>query len=94
VYFKSGHLACRRCQDAVYASQVCDKHPRPALQAIKLGNFLSWKTYIPSAIASAYKHDYAQKQHNSQRTLPANVSARDVSSSSSNYSTRGLMHWR
>src|SRR5262249_28354991 len=34
VYFKGGHLACRRCQDAVYASQACDKDTRPVLQAI------------------------------------------------------------
>lgn len=35
LYFKTGHLACRRCQSAVYASQVCDKCTRPVLQAQK-----------------------------------------------------------
>jgi hypothetical protein len=36
LYFKNGHLACRRCQGAIYASQVCGKHSRPILQAKRL----------------------------------------------------------
>src|SRR5262245_61284441 len=39
VYFKGGHLACRRCCNAIYASQVCGKHSRLILQAIRLKTF-------------------------------------------------------
>jgi hypothetical protein len=44
VYFKGGHLACRRCTNAVYASQVCSgRATRSALQAHRLQAFLKHK---------------------------------------------------
>ena len=42
LYFRYGNLNCRRCSNAIHASQACDKHTRPALQMTKLGNFLTW----------------------------------------------------
>jgi hypothetical protein len=41
-----GTFACRRCHDAIYASQVCGKHSRPILQAKRLRTFLELKTYM------------------------------------------------
>src|SRR5262249_27669843 len=35
LYFHRAKLACRRCHDATYASRICDKRQRPALQAIR-----------------------------------------------------------
>jgi hypothetical protein len=46
VYFKGGHLACRRCCGATYASRQCDKRLRPILQAKRLQNFLQLKAYM------------------------------------------------
>jgi hypothetical protein len=46
LYFKGGSLNCRRCINAVYASQSCDKHSRPVLQTLRLQTFLKLKTYI------------------------------------------------
>jgi hypothetical protein len=43
IYFKGGHLGCRRCVDATYASRVLDKHTRPILQALRLQAFLKHK---------------------------------------------------
>jgi hypothetical protein len=44
IYFKGGRLACRRCTDAVYASQLCSgRATRSALQALRLQAFLKHK---------------------------------------------------
>jgi hypothetical protein len=44
LYFKYGSLKCRRCADAVYASQTCSKRLRPILQAQRTHLFLKLKT--------------------------------------------------
>lgn len=46
LYFKGGSLNCRRCVDAVYASQSCSKRLRPILQAQRIKTFLQLKSYI------------------------------------------------
>jgi hypothetical protein len=43
IYFRGGNLACRRCSNAIYASQACDKHKRPALQSHRITQFLKFK---------------------------------------------------
>jgi hypothetical protein len=43
LYFRHANLACRRCTKAIYASQVCGKHSRPALQAHRIKQFLQFK---------------------------------------------------
>jgi hypothetical protein len=70
VYFKGGHLACRRCCGATYASRQCDKRLRPILQAKRLQNFLQLKTYmsqrnrqrIKARIASAPQQELKSKR--------------------------------
>src|SRR5262245_15364460 len=94
LYLHHGNLSCRRCGNAIYASQVCDKHSRPTLKAIKLRNFLNWKTYMSQRnrqrIEARLSSNAAQQAHlNSKR-----LSHEHVQRPSSNYSTRGLMHWR
>src|SRR5262245_20550701 len=34
LYFRHTNLACRRCSNAIYASQACDTDSRPILQAL------------------------------------------------------------
>ena len=91
LYFKSGHLACRRCQDAIYASQLCGKHSRPILQAKRLRTFLELKS--------------GMSQRNRQRfqarlstTKPLELASERIQDRAKlpqgNYSTRGAMHWR
>jgi hypothetical protein len=43
LYFRSGNLACRRCSNAIYASQACDQYKRPTLQAHRIAQFLKLK---------------------------------------------------
>jgi hypothetical protein len=43
LYFDGGRLACRRCVNAIHASQVLDKRTRPALQAHRLQAFIMHK---------------------------------------------------
>ena len=42
LYFRYGNLACRRCSNAIYASQVCGKHSRPVLQTHRIKQFLEF----------------------------------------------------
>jgi hypothetical protein len=43
VYWHNNTIACKRCCKARYASQVCDKHSRPILQAARIQSFLDNK---------------------------------------------------
>ena len=56
LYFNYGNLACRRCTDAIYASQVCGKHSRPALQTHRIKQFLEFNQASPAKLYNAYKH--------------------------------------
>jgi hypothetical protein len=92
LYFRHGSLACRRCCDATYASRVCSKRQRPALQAKRLQNFLEFKTYmskrnrqrIKARIATAPKQEFKSKR----------LAHHSIPLPQSNYQTRGAMHWR
>src|SRR2546430_12746765 len=46
---ESSHLACRRCTNAIYASQVCNKHSCPALQTVNtpISNRIIDKARLP-----------------------------------------------
>jgi hypothetical protein len=43
LYFTYGSLKCRRCSNSIYASQACDQHSRPALQAHRIRQFIKAK---------------------------------------------------
>jgi hypothetical protein len=91
VYFKGGHLACRRCCNATYASRQCDKRQRPILQAKRLQFFLEHKPCmgknnrrrITARIAIAPEQELKTSRIPDKALLPQ-----------SNYCTRGAMHWR
>jgi hypothetical protein len=92
LYFKAGHLACRHCQGATHASQVCSKRLRPILQAQRLKTFFELKSgmsrrnqqRLKARITAAVRQELKSKRlaHHSI-TIPF-----------SNYRTRGAMHWR
>jgi hypothetical protein len=46
VYHQHRHLACRRCQHAIYASQNLGKHTRPILQVSRIASFLDSKSRL------------------------------------------------
>jgi hypothetical protein len=92
VYFQHGHLACRRCCDATYASRACSKRLRPVLQAKRLQAFLSLKTYIrknnrqrlKARLVTAPKQDFTSKRLNHYA----------IQHPQHNYNTYGAMPWR
>jgi hypothetical protein len=43
IYFRSGNLACRRCCNAIHASQAVNQFNRPKLQAHRITQFLKLK---------------------------------------------------
>lgn len=92
VYFKGGHLGCRRCCDATYASRVLGKRTRRILQAKRLQNFLQLKSYmskrnrqrIAARIATAPSKELKSKR----------LSHHSIQLPQRNHCTRGAMHWR
>jgi hypothetical protein len=92
VYFKGGHIACRRCINAVYASQVCSgRVMRSALQAKRLQFFFEHKSGMWKSTRQRLKARIV--------TAPEQVTSKRLAHYSiplpqSNYRTRGAMHWR
>jgi hypothetical protein len=92
IYFRSGHLACRRCWNATYASRACSKRLRPILQAKRLQAFLKFKRYmsqrnrqrIKARIPTAPSQDFKSKR----------LSHYAIQHPQHNYGTQGAMHWR
>jgi len=93
LYFKGEHLACRRCTNAVYASQVCSgRATRSALQAKRIQAFLSLKSYmgrsnrqrLKARLVTAPRQDFISKR----------LAHYSIPLPQSNYRTRGAMHWR
>jgi hypothetical protein len=46
LYHLHRHLACRRCQYAIYASQALSKSTRPVLQVSRIASFLDSKSKL------------------------------------------------
>ena len=92
LYFRHLNLACRRCTNALYASQTCDKHTRPILQALRLETFLKLKSYMGQRNRRRLKARIP-KTH-SKRLNSKRLSHHMIQLPHSNYSTRGAMHWR
>jgi hypothetical protein len=90
LYFNGGHLACRRCHNAVYASQVCGKHSRPILQAKRLRTFLELKSYMSKRNRERLKARLTPEQGRLTTKRLANDA---IQRPQGNYRTRGAMHW-
>jgi hypothetical protein len=91
LYFHRLNLACRRCCNAIHASQLCGKHSRPILQAKRLRTFLEFKSGMSQRkrqrltirLTTAKALELASERIQDRAKLPQG-----------NYGTRGLMHWR
>jgi hypothetical protein len=92
VYFKGGHLACRRCCDATFASRQCSQRQRPILQAKRLQNFLELKSYM----SKHNRQRIAARMPKAQSKLldSKRLAHHSIPLPQSNYRTRGAMHWR
>ena len=92
LYFHHGRLACRFCANAVYASQLCSKQSRPALQTIRLRHFLEHK-------GAMCETNIERLQARIERTAPQQLNIKRLANPrimlpQGNYRTRGQMHWR
>jgi hypothetical protein len=92
LYFRHFNLACRRCTNALYASQVCDKHSRPTLQALRLENLLKFKSYMGQR--NRRRLIARIPKTHSKRLDSKRLSHHMIGLPQSNYRTRGAMHWR
>jgi hypothetical protein len=61
LYYLNRSLACRRCSNARYASQVCDKHSRPVLQAARVQSFLDNKPRLFRSARERLEKKFGQK---------------------------------
>jgi len=91
LYFHCANLSCRRCiiGGAIYASQTCNKHSRPILQATRLQYFINHKRYLRKTTQSALKARLASLGSTSSR-LPKRVSSYRVQLPITNYNVAPL----
>jgi hypothetical protein len=92
VYFKGGHLACRRCCDATFASRQCSQRQRPILQAKRLQFFLEHKTYMSKNNRQRLKARIVAAPH--QELNSKRLAHHSIQLPQYNHGTRGAMHWR
>jgi hypothetical protein len=92
LYFRHFNLACRRCTNALYASQVCGKHSRPILKTLRLENLLKLKSYMGNRNRQRLIARIPKTP--TKRLDGKRLSHHSIQLPQSNYRTRGAMHWR
>jgi len=92
LYCQYGSLKCRKCTNAVYASQVLGKRTRPILQALRLETFLKLKSYMSQRNRRRLKARIPET-HN-KRLDSKRLSHHRIQLPQSNYRTRGATHCR
>jgi len=92
LYFRCTNLACRRCTNAIYASQVCPRDKRPCLQAQRMHMFLKLKTGMWKSTRQRLKTRITATAR--QELKSKRLAHHSIQIPSSNYCTRGAMHWR
>lgn len=102
LYFRYFNLACRRCTNALYASQACSKRLRPILRAQRMQAFLQFKTYMSKRNRQRLKARLHMSSGGQARIATAprqafkskRLSHHAIPHPQHNYGTRGAMHWR
>jgi hypothetical protein len=92
LYFRHLHLAWRQCWNVVYSSQACSKRLRPILQAQRLKTFLQLKTGMWKSTRQRLKARITTARI--QELKSKRLVHHRIQIPSSNYRTRGAMHWR
>ena len=67
LYFRYGNFSCRRCTDAIYASQACNKYAFVVLVGWDADSFSNSKCGCGKARASAQKHASLPQQVKNSR---------------------------
>jgi hypothetical protein len=91
LYFRHLNLACRHCCNVVYGCQTRNKRGRAILKAIRLRNFLEFKSGMSQRNRQRLKGRIPaapQRELNSKR-----LAHHRIPIPYSNYGTRGAMHW-
>jgi hypothetical protein len=96
VYYEGGRLACRRCVNAVHASQALGKHTRPALQTTRLRAFIK---ALPPQVRNTTKarlnaRCQAIAKSAQGMALKSNRLAPVALQVQSNYQARATPYWR
>jgi hypothetical protein len=97
LYFKYGSLHCRRCTNAVYASQVCSgRKTRSHLQATRLQNFIralppKVRRTTKARLAARQQALAKQAQDTVRKSTRIDHKAKHIQS---NYDIRTTAYWR
>jgi hypothetical protein len=89
LYLRHTNLACRRCTNAIYASQTLNQYQRPALTTHRIKQYL---TFRPSLIAKTKRRLQARCTSTST-TLPKRLTDKALLPHS-NYQVQALPLWR
>jgi len=73
LYYRNRHLACRRCQHAIYASQTLGKRTRPVLQASRIRSFLDNKSRLFHRTRERLRKKLGEKLMMAQGSLGTNA---------------------
>jgi hypothetical protein len=89
LYFRYGNLACRRCTNAIYASQVCGKHSRSALQTQRIKQFLEFKPSLTRKTKERLQARISPNAHLTSKRITDKALLPPV-----NYQVQALPLWR
>jgi hypothetical protein len=89
IYLRHTNLACRRCTNAIYASQTLNQYQRPALTTHRIKQYL---TFRPSLIAKT-KQRLLARCTSTSTTLPKRLTDKALLPHS-NYQVQALPLWR
>jgi hypothetical protein len=73
LYYRNRYLACRRCSNAIYASQTLDQRSRPILQASRIQSFLDNKPRLFRRTRERLKKKLGEKVMMAQGSLGTNA---------------------
>jgi len=91
LYFRHQHLGCRTCFNTVYGCQTRNKRGRAILKAIRLRNFLKFKTRMRKSIRQRLRARITVTP--SQELKTKRLAHHRIQIPHHNYCTRGIAHW-
>jgi hypothetical protein len=95
LYFNYGSLKCRKCANAVHASQVCSgRETRSYLQSKRLQAFLEFKAGTGMSKRNRARLKARIAKPPNQQCKSKRLSHYSIPLPQNNYGTYGAMHWR
>jgi hypothetical protein len=88
LYLHHTNIACRRCTNAIYASQACNQYQRPALTTHRIKQYLTFRT----SLTAKTKQRLEARISTSSTPIPKRIKDRALLPHS-NYQVQALPLW-